>query len=156
MLVAGLFVVLATSVASAADKDEDKAREATRAFLRAVKTKDIDTVMKTVDAPFAVDFGHPSAQTFEKTDDVKAALKKILEKVMPDKIPVDVGKVYDMTSFGKLAKEMGAKGLAEAAEKFVGKTGFAVTLKDKEDGTEEGGVLVRIKDGKAYVAGMLK
>jgi hypothetical protein len=37
------------------------------------------------------------------------------------------------------------------AEQIVVKTGYVVTVKDK-DGNHTGGVLVRVKDGKALVA----
>ena len=52
-------LALVSSVTMAADKDADKAEEAALALLKALKAKDIDAVMKTVDTPFEFDFGSP-------------------------------------------------------------------------------------------------
>jgi hypothetical protein len=148
-------LVLAGSVATAADTDADKAKDVTLAFLKAVKAKDVDAVMKTVDAPFVFDYGATSPKTVEKADDLKAAVKALLEDVEPEKIPTEVGTVYDMAAFAKLAAEKGANAEADKAVKLVGKSGYVVTMKAK-NGREIIGIFVRIKDGKALVAGIPK
>ncbi len=148
------FLVLAASVVTAADRDSDKAKEVTLSFLKAVKAKDLDAVMETVDTPFVFDFGAASPKTIGKTDDLKAAVKVFLEDVSPDKVPTDVATTYDMAAFAKLAAEEGAGEMADRAVKLVGKTGYMVTMKSKDG--KEFGALVRIKDGKAFVAAIPK
>src|SRR5947209_2239739 len=106
-------LALAGSVATAADTDADKAKDVTLAFLTAVKAKDLDAVMKTVDAPFVFDYGAASPRTVGKADDLKAKIKMFLEGVSPDKVPTEVGTVYDMTAFAKFAAEKKADGVAD-------------------------------------------
>jgi hypothetical protein len=155
MLIAGVFIIFAASHARAADKDEDKAKEVTLSFLKAVKAKDLDAVMKSVDAPFVIEFGSKSSKMFEKADELKMAMMKFLEMVTPEKVPTEVGTVYDMASLAKLAKEKGEDDLFATVEKLVGKTGFMVRMKTRE-GSEEGGMFVRMKDGKAFIAAIPK
>ena len=76
--------------AAAADKDEDKAREAAVAFMKAVKAKDLDAVMKTVDVPFLFE---DAREPVTKPDDLKAGWEKALPKVKPEKLPSGVGMV---------------------------------------------------------------
>src|SRR5262249_12716827 len=52
LAVALLVAFAAPAPVSAADTDKDKAKEAALAFLKAVKKKDADAVMKTTAAPF--------------------------------------------------------------------------------------------------------
>src|SRR5580698_4670509 len=148
-LIVGVFVAFVSPL-HAADKEEEKAKEAAEAFLKAVAAKDIDAVMKTVDVPFVINFGTPKAKTFEKKDELKDALIKLLETVEPDGIKsFKIGKVYDMPG---LAKDKGE--LAEQAEKLVGKSGRMAMLVMGEK--EELGFLIRFKDGKAFVAAVPK
>src|SRR5262245_17011447 len=96
LFTAVLFACLAVGLVSgAADKDEDKAKEAAVAFLKAVKAKDLDAVMKAVDVPYLND-DKDGLKVIEKTEDLKAAVKTLLEKVQPDKIPTEVGKALDV------------------------------------------------------------
>lgn len=139
---------LAASPAPAADKDQDKAKEVTLAFLKAVKAKDLDAVMKTVDAPFLME---DKPEPLAKTDEVKAALKTLLEKVKPEKVPTDVGAVLDLTAVRKKVEKQKKNG-AETIEKLIGKNGFVVVV--TKDGKEQGAVLVRMKDGQAKVVGI--
>ena len=71
-LAAALLLALAASTLSAADKDEDKAKEVTVAFLKAVKAKDLDAVMKTVDVPF------PKYQGPQTEKSIKAFIEKTI------------------------------------------------------------------------------
>jgi hypothetical protein len=147
-LTALLFVALAGSLAVAADKDEDKAKEAATAFLKALKTKDVDAVMKTVDVPFLFE----GKGVIEKTDDLKSSMKTITEKVEIDKIPTELGKMLDVAAIRKLFEKKDDKKPLENIEKVLGKTGYAVFF--VRDGKERGAVLVRIKDDKAVVVGL--
>lgn len=138
-------------VYATADKDEDKAKEAAVAFLKAVKAKDLDAVMKTVDVPYLSD-DKGSVKLIEKTEDLKEALKPFLEKVQPDKVPSEVGKTLDLPAIRELLAKKDDKKIIESIEKVLGKAGYAVFL--VQNGKERGAVLVRIKDGKAAVVGI--
>jgi hypothetical protein len=144
-----LVLAIAGSLTAAADKDEDKAKEATLAFLKALKAKDLDAVMKTVDVPYLME---DAKDPIAKTEELKDKMRTLLEKVKPEKIPDDVSKALDATAFRKLAQEKGRLKGIEMMEKAIGKTGFAMLL--VKDGKERGLVLVRIKDGTAKVVGI--
>src|SRR5262245_58188240 len=120
----------------AAVKDEDKAKEVAVAFLKAVKEKDIDALMKTVDVPFLIE----GKETFTKTEDLKDALKAFFDDVKPEKIPTEVGAVFDMEAIRK--KTADDKTIFERLEKILGKNGYMVMFKV---GKKEGGLFVRIK-----------
>jgi hypothetical protein len=146
-LAAVLLLAFAASPAVAADKDEDKAKEAALALLKAVKAKDLDAVMKVVDVPFILE----DTKVVAKTDELKAALKPLLEDLKPEKLPDAAGAVLDLPAIRKKLKDR-EKVLAEV-EKVLGKTGYAVVM--TRDGKEHGAVLVRIKDGQAKAVGIV-
>ena len=151
-LAAVLLACCAGSVATAADMDEDKAKEVTVAFLKAWKAKDLDALMKTMDVPF-VSFEKDGPKLFEKTDDLKSDLKAKLEKLKnTDPIPAEAGKLTDLPA---IRKEFAKKPeLLKAYEKVLGEKGYLVAVGTEETG--DGEVLVRIKDGKAKVVGLPK
>ena len=51
LLAIATLIAFGASPVSAADKNEDKAKEAAVAFLKAVKSKDVDAVLKTRETP---------------------------------------------------------------------------------------------------------
>jgi len=150
LLAIALLVAFAAPPASAADKDEDKAKEAALAFLKAVKSKDIDAVMKTVDVPFltAVE-GKP--KVFEKIEDLKTDLKAKLEMIKDaDKVPNEIGEVLDIAAIRKKIEGKKDEEIVKMVEKVLGEKGYAITL-----GKERGAVVfVRIKGDKAIVVGL--
>jgi hypothetical protein len=150
LLTAAVLMVFAASPAFAEDKNEDKAKEVSLAFLKALKAKDLDAVMKTVDVPFLF-----MTEQVEKTDDLKAKFKAFFEKVSPDKVPSEVGSVLDVPA---LRKKFGDNDTAnkkiDEIEKLLGKTGYAVLMKRGEKETEP--LFVQVKDGKAKVVGIPK
>ncbi|VTS00866.1 unnamed protein product [Gemmata massiliana] len=151
-LAVALLVAFAAPV-SAADKDEEKVKETTLTFVKAVKVKDLDAVMKTVDVPFVL-HGKPIA----RSEELKDALKSLLEGVDPEKVAPELGAVLDGPAIRKKVEGRGLneereKQLADI-EKVLGKTGYVVML--VRDGKERGGILVRIKDGQAKVVGIPK
>jgi hypothetical protein len=149
LVAATLLLALAGSLAAAADKDEDRAKEAALAFLKAVKAKDLDAVMKTVDTPFLFEGkGEPIA----KADELRETMKSFFTSVEPDRVPTEVGKALDLPGIRKLVEEKKDRKSLEGIEKVLGKTGYAVFL--VRDGKERGAVLVRLKDGKAAVVGI--
>jgi hypothetical protein len=151
-LAVALLIASAGSLASAADKDEDKAKEATIAFLKAVKAKDIDALMKTVDVPFLMTVER-KPKVFEKADELKTELKATLDKIKDgSKIPAEAGEVLDLPAVRKKIEGKKDKEVLELVEKVLGANGYVVML--GKDGKEGGAVLVRIKDGKAVVVGL--
>lgn len=141
-------LALVLPLASAADKDEDKAKEAAVAFLKAVKTKDVDAVLKTTDLPFLV-MADGKPKVFEKADEVKADLKEKLETIKdPDKVPTEVEK---LTPFADLRDKVKDEDHRKAIEKVLGDGGIIAYTRSSDDKTVA--ILVRIKDGKAKVVG---
>jgi hypothetical protein len=154
-LLALTLFIAAPVPATAADKDEDKAKEVVTAFLKAVVAKDADALMKTVDVPFVIELGAPSAKTIEKADELKEGLGKLVKGADSDLVAMfKVGKVYDAAGIAKYAEDNKLPDLPKQAEKLVGKTGRMVMIVGKM-GKEEL-VLVRFKDGKALIASLPK
>jgi hypothetical protein len=155
LVIAGLVVALASPVQAA---DEDKAKAVVGEFLKALKDKDLDGVMKTVDVPFAFDMGRDDPKTITKADELKALMTKLLEGAVSEKVKaLEMGKAYDMAGVAKYFKDEQkikpgeAEKFIEQAEKLVGKSGYMVLLVGAK-GREIPGVFVRIKDGKAVIA----
>jgi hypothetical protein len=132
-----------------ADKDSDKAKEVTLAFLKALKAKDLDAVMKTVDVPFLFE---DAKEPVTKLDDLKAGWEKFLPKVKPEKIPTEVGMVIGIPAFAKQAATDKEKKFAEYVEQLVGKTGYVAVIKNSAGRSTY--ILVHMTDGKAKVAGI--
>jgi hypothetical protein len=147
-----LLIGLAGSLARAADKDEDKAKEAAVAFMKAVKAKDLDAVMKAVDVPFlTTDKG--VVKVIDKTDDLKADLKAKLEKLKDaEKTPTEVSEVMDLPTLRKKIEGKKDDTVIKAVEKVLGDKGYVIIV--GKAGQRSGGVLVRLKDGKAVVVGI--
>ncbi|AMV23746.1 hypothetical protein VT84_04990 [Gemmata sp. SH-PL17] len=151
-LAVALLVAFAAPV-SAADKDEEKVKDVSLAFLKAVKAKDLDAVMKTVDVPFILD---GKSEPITKPEELKDALKPFLEKVKPENVPTELGTLLDGPALRKQfeGKEKEREKQLADIEKILGKTGYVMLL--VRDGKERGGILVRIKDGQAKVVGIPK
>lgn len=146
-LAALLFAFAATPVV-AADKNEDKAKEAAVAFLKAVKAKDADAVLKASAAPFAYKTGD-DLSVIADADALKKWVKERFEEIGDtDKVPTEVEALHPFADVkGKVKDEKQRKQL----EELVGKDGFVAVV--SADGRMVA-VLVRIKDGKAAVVGI--
>lgn len=152
LLTAALLAGLVVSSAAAADKDEDKAKEAAVAFLKALKAKDAATALKLCDVPFILD-APGKDMVIEKTEELKERLTALVEKNKdPDRIPTDVLEVVPADKVREKFGKEGNKAAMDTIEKVLGKSGFVVTF--GRDGKRVGGVLVTIKDGKAKVVGI--
>src|SRR4051812_15769985 len=91
-----LFAALVAFVApvSAADKNEEKAKEAVTAFLKAVKAKDADAVMKVSAAPFAYKDGE-DVTVLKDTDALKKWVKERLAEIgNTDKLPTEADQMH--------------------------------------------------------------
>lgn len=148
LLAVALLFGLATSTVSAEDKNEDKAKEAVLAFLKAVKAKDADAVMKVSAAPFAYKDGDDVA-VLKDTDALKKWVKERLEELKDtDKVPTEISAFHTWAEIKEKAKD---EGLRKKLEEVVGKDGYVAII--MADGKMIP-VLVRIKDGKAAVVGL--
>src|SRR5262245_21257945 len=145
--IAVLVLFVGSGVALAADKAEDQAKEVVGEFVKAVKAKDLDEVMKVAGVPWFADGKH----VIKDADELKKYLKSRLDGVTnPERIPSDVVRVERWDKFPRREK------LDAEAQKMVddvvGKDGLVVTL--GRDGKDVGAILVRVEDGKAKVVGV--
>lgn len=146
-LVVALLVAFAAPV-SAADKNEDKAKEAAVAFLKAVKAKDADAVMKVSAAPFAYREGEKVA-VLKDTDALKKWVKERLDSIKDAKdVPTEINMVL---AFADIKEKIKDEEQRKQLEDVVGKDGFVAVV--SADGKMVP-ILVRIKDGKATVVGL--
>jgi len=154
ILAAAILVGLTAPLAGAADKDEVKAKEAAVAFLNAVKAKDLDLVMKTVDVPLLYEFDR-EGRLIEKSDELKKTMTAFLAKIEPEQVPSELGSAVDLPGLRKLfeGREESDRKMFERIETVTGRSGYAIYLK-KQGGREAGALHVRIKDGKAVVVGI--
>ncbi len=150
LAVAVLFAFAAPPLAAADnDKDEDKAKEAALALLKAVKAKDLDALMKLTTAPFVYRDGD-KPMLHKEAADVKAWFKEKLDGLKnTDKVPTEIDRVVPLSELRDKIKDEDDRKLIEEA---VGKDGFAAFLTTADD--KKVVILIRIKDGKAKVAGL--
>jgi hypothetical protein len=133
--------------ARAGEKEEKLAKDAITAFLKAVKDKDADKVMKAVAAPFA----HKDGGDVEVIDDekkLKEWIKDRLAEIDADKVPAEFDQFQP---FDKVKDNIKNEDDRKKAERVVGKEGYAAVM--SVDGKNVV-VLVRVKDGKAAVVGV--
>lgn len=146
-----LSLVLALGVAvpsvRAGEKEEKLAKDAIGAFLKAVKDKDADKVMKTVAAPFA----YKEDGAVEVIDDEKKLKEWVTERlkvVDADNVPAEV---ENFMPFDKVKENIKDEDDRKKVEKVVGKEGYVGTF--SVNGTTIV-VVARVKDGKAAVVGV--
>ena len=126
-------LILFAAPTYAADKDGDKAKEVVETFLKGLKDKDIDAVMKTVDVPFAYVRGRNKPEMFETRDELKKFMTRLVKDGSQYKINgTRVRKVIDIAGIPKYLKEEVLQDetilFFKEAEKHVGKDGRLVTL----------------------------
>lgn len=138
------------TAAVAADKPEDKAKAAAVAFLKAVKAKDADAVLKLSDVPFLYKDG--SLTTHKDADSLKKwVTEKLSQLGDPDKVPTTIDELLPFAEVKEKIKNEDERKLAEEA---VGKDGFVAIL-SSSDGKKVA-IPVRVKDGKAKVVGVIQ
>jgi uncharacterized Ntn-hydrolase superfamily protein len=147
-LAAVVLIAFVGAPVSAADKNEDKAKEAAIAFLKAVKSKDVDAVLKVSAAPFACRDGDKIA-VLKDTDALKKWVKEKLDELKePDKVPTELASI---STFADIKEKIKDAEQQKTIEEVVGKDGFVAVV--SADGKMVP-ILVRIKDGKATVVGL--
>lgn len=143
-----LLIAFAVPV-SAADKNEDKAKDAAIAFLKAVKAKDTDAVLKATATPFAYKEGE-EVKVLKDADAFKKWLTDKLDEIKDaDKVPTEVEAVHPFADIKDKIKDADQK---KAIEEVVGKDGFVAVVKTPDG--KHVPILVRLTDGKAAVVGL--
>jgi len=146
-----LSLVLALGVAvpsvRADEKSEKLAKDAFGAFLKAVKEKDTDKVMKTVAAPFAHKDGG-AVEVIEDEKKLKEWIKDRLGEIDAEKVPAEF---ENFQPFEKVKENITDEDDRKKVEKVVGKEGYVATV--SVDGKTVV-VVARVKDGKAAVVGV--
>jgi hypothetical protein len=133
---------------SAADKNEDKAKDAAIAFLKAVKSKDVDAVLKVSAVPFAYRDGD-KVSVLKDADALKKWVKEKLDELKePDKVPTELAAIH---TFADIKDKIKDDEQRKTIEEVVGKDGFVAVV--SADGKMIP-ILVRIKDDKAIVVGL--
>lgn len=141
-------VVAFAAPVSAADKNEDKAKEVVVAFLKAVKAKDADAVMKVSAAPFAYKDGD-DITVLKDADALKKWVKEKLGEIGDtDKVPTDV---KEMHTYAAIKDKIKNEEHRKKIEEVLGKDGFVAII--EADGKMMP-ILVRITDGKTAVVGI--
>ena len=148
LLAVALFVAFAASPAVAADKNEDKAKEAGVAFLKAVKAKDVDAVMKLSAAPFAHREGGDIGVLKDEAELKKWIKEKLDEIKDADAVPTEF---ENFGPFADFKDKIPGEDDRKKVEDVVGKDGFVGSI--SADG-KRFVMLVRVKDGKAKVVGI--
>ena len=139
-----------TSAAFAAEKPEHAAKDMAIEFLKAVKTKDADAVMKLCDVPFAYREGGITAH--KDADALKKWLKEKLETLKDaDKVPTEISEMMPFATVKEKIKDASEK---ELAEEVMGKDGFLAVI--MSDDNKKVGIAIRMKDGKAKVVGLIQ
>jgi|GEM_PF-2985706 len=148
LLAVALLVAFVPELGIAADKNEEKAKETAVAFLKAVKAKDADAVVKLSAAPFAHREGG-DISVLKDEDSLKKWVKERLEDLKDaDKVPTEIEKMVPFADFkDKIPDENDRK----KVEEIVGKDGFVAMI--SFNGTDVV-MLIRIKDDKAKVVGI--
>ncbi len=133
----------------AADKSEDKAKEAAVALLKAVKAKDAAAAMKLSDVPFL--YKDNGLATHKEAADLEKWLTEKVGSVKDaDQVPTAIDELLPFAAVKEKVKTDKEKALVEEA---LGKDGF-LAIVAAPDGKKVG-IAVRIKDGKARIVGII-
>jgi hypothetical protein len=142
-----LTVGLLTSLSSGAETAEEQAKAAVAVFIKAVKARDVDGVMKIADVPWFTD----EKKLIKNRDDLKAYVSKKLEGLKdPDQIPVNIRRVQTWEKFDQKKKlDADEQKLVNEA---LGKNGLIVVVGRGDE--DAGFLLIRVDAGKAKVVGV--
>ncbi|MCI0700885.1 MAG: hypothetical protein L0241_07365, partial [Planctomycetia bacterium] len=125
--------------------------EAALAFLKAVKAKDVDAVMKVSAAPF-VRYAEGAVEVLKDEAALKAWVKeKIGEIKNTDKIPTTIDKI---TPFAEIKDKIKDANDRKKIEEVVGKDGFVAFITSGDEKMIP--ILVRVKDGQAKIVGLAR
>jgi hypothetical protein len=133
---------------SAADKNEDRARAVAGQFLKALKARDADALMRAAGTPFVYRTGD---KVVVITDE--AALKKWLKEKLDeikdtDSISTEVKSLY---TFAEIKGKIRDREQQETVERVMGKGGFAAVFSADDKVIP---ILIRVTDGRARIVGV--
>lgn len=156
-LLAMIGIMASVSCAIAEDKNDDIAKKAVEEFNKALNTKKVAEVMKTIDVPF---YFHNSG-----LDDSKEYIQEHWNEVLRgarNYLTLKI-KIKEVTTFEKLRqkewKDLSEEGEKEIVkiEKLLGKDHRILKAEFQfDDGTWEPKIAVRITNGKGIVVGLFR
>ncbi len=143
-----LGLVLALALAAfAEDKTDEQAKEAANQFMKAVKARDIDAVMKTVQVPWF----HNGKKVIKERDELKQEFGKLFEKRDFAGLNYEIKQVV---SYDSVRKKVNDKE-RELLDEVVGKDDRVVlVVLDNKMKEERVTLLVKQREGKAAVVGL--
>jgi hypothetical protein len=146
LVTACLIIVAAAGPAVAADADADKqAKEIYGQLFKAIKAKDLDGVMKLVDVPW---FGLGKGVVKDEKE-VKKRFKEFLDNLKDtSELKVDIKEVMSYAQFREKYKDK--KDLLKLLDEMK------LTKEDRVIVASQAAVVVRIRDGKAKVVGVIE
>lgn len=134
------------------DKTDTQAKEAVVQFFKALKSKNLEVIMKAVDVPFCREGGKNS----EKRDDLKRFFQTVLDKRDLSKDTITIKLV---TTLPKLEQSEGkfTDDERKAVEEVMGKDHRVVKVEWNRfgEGKHMALILVRFREGKAKVVGII-
>jgi hypothetical protein len=146
--------------AAAEDADPDAAtRAAVGRFIKAVKAKDVDALLKETAVPWLDAF---EERVIKDEADLKKLWQEKLGALDPDNIPAEVQEVESLAKLKALGQETPAAdnpyheamvASLKALDQVLQKDDRIVTIGSEENALVSMFVLVRIKDGKARIVG---
>jgi hypothetical protein len=144
-LVLGVFLSLSASSVAVQDQKAEKAKEIHGQFVKAIKAKDLDGMMKLVDVP-RIGF---SKEVIRDEKDLKKALKSFLDSIEdPAKVKADIKEVLSYATFREKFKDK------KEVLKLL--NALKLTNDDRVIVEANAAIVIRIRDGKAKVVGVLE
>jgi hypothetical protein len=146
-LVLGVVLSLsASSVAAQDNKADDKAKEIHGQFVKAIKAKDLDGMMKLVDVPW-IGF---SKEVIRDEKVLKKALKDFLDSIeAPSKVKADIKEVLSYPKFHH-EKFKDKKEVLKLLDELK------LTKEDRVIVEANAAMIIRIRNGKAKIVGVLE
>jgi hypothetical protein len=146
-LAAAVLVALVAPL-SAADKNEDRAREVAGQFLKALKARDADALMRAAATPFVYRAGDKVVVITDEAV-LKKWLKDKLDEIKdPDTVSTEVKSLY---TFTEIRDKIRDKEQQKTVERVLGKGGFAAVFSADDKVIP---ILIRVTDGKAKIVGV--
>jgi hypothetical protein len=133
---------------SAADTNEDRAREAAGRFLKALKARDADATVRATGTPFVYRAGDKMVVITDEAV-LKKWLKEKLDEIKdPDTVWTEVKSLY---TFAESRDRIREKEQRATVERVMGKGGFAAVFSADDKVIP---ILIRVTDGKARIVGV--
>jgi hypothetical protein len=134
-------------------QDEQKAREITLSFLKALRDKDVDAALKTTTLPFLAAGLRGKLSMLQSQGEVKAMLEDELRELTdPQELANEIVRVEPLPTARKVRKPEEQADM-DLVMKAVGGSGYFMLVgKGKKD---EFAILVTRKNGQVLITGMI-